>query len=98
MPADSARIRSTGDPQDLVDKLWLKILVGSLQRPENQCWCGFPAGPFGYNESPTSSCHTFCWKARRLFDVPFFCLPPRGFTALHFAGRSWRAAQRPRPL
>ncbi|MDP0970997.1 hypothetical protein Q6294_29030, partial [Klebsiella pneumoniae] len=51
-----------------------KIPVGGLQRPENQCWRGFPAGPFGYNESPTSSCHTFCWKARHLFDVPFFCL------------------------
>ena len=71
---DGGWICSTGDPQELVDKLWLKILVGGLQRPGNQCWCGLPGDPFGYNESPTSSCHTFCWKARRLFDVPFFYL------------------------
>jgi hypothetical protein len=64
-----------------VDNLWLKILVGGLQRAENQCWCGFPADPFGYNEVPTSSCHTFCWKARRLFDVPFFYVSHGAFSA-----------------
>jgi hypothetical protein len=42
-----------------VDNLWLKILVGGLQRAENQCWCGLSANPFGYNEVPTSSCQTF---------------------------------------
>ncbi|MDR7334757.1 hypothetical protein [Roseateles asaccharophilus] len=63
----------------------MKILVGDLQRPENQCWCGFPADAFGYNGSPTSSCHTFCWKARHLFDVPFFYVlgtALRAFTSL----------------
>ena len=27
---------------------------------------------FDYNEIPTSSCQSFCWKARHRFDVPFF--------------------------
>jgi hypothetical protein len=55
-----------------VDKLWIKFPVGESQRREIEEWCGLAAGAFGYNEIPTSSCHTFCWKARHYFDVPFF--------------------------
>jgi hypothetical protein len=50
--------------------------VGSPQRPENKHWCGFQGDAFGYNERPTSSCQTFCWKARHLFDAPFFYRDP----------------------
>jgi hypothetical protein len=55
-----------------------------LQRPKNKHWRGFQPGRFDYNESPTSSCQTFCWKARHHFDVPFFCRGParRAFTSL----------------
>jgi hypothetical protein len=59
-------------PQDFVDKLCINFRVGALQREQIQQWRGFPGGAFGYNEGPTSSCHTFCWKARHSFDVPFF--------------------------
>ncbi|MEP6739830.1 MAG: hypothetical protein ABJA61_05595 [Caldimonas sp.] len=40
---------------------------------------------------PTSSCHTFCWKARHSFDVPFFYLQHGAFRALHIASR-WELA------
>jgi hypothetical protein len=50
----------------------MKCGVGRSQREEIKHWRGLPPGPFGYNEIPTSSCHTFCWKARHSFDVPFF--------------------------
>jgi hypothetical protein len=59
-------------PQVFVDKVWTKIHVGGLQRQEIQQRRGFQPGSCGYNEVPTSSCHTFCWKARQSFDVPFF--------------------------
>ena len=41
---------------------------------EWRIWCasGFQPGGFGYNEGPTSSCQTFCWKARLLFGRAFF--------------------------
>jgi hypothetical protein len=55
-----------------VDKLWTDFAVGDLQRRTIKQWRGFQRGAFGYNETPTSSCHTFCWKARQSFDVPFF--------------------------
>jgi len=55
-----------------VDKLLMVFAVGRLQRREIKHWRGLRAGRFDYNESPTSSCHTFCWKARQRFDVPFF--------------------------
>jgi hypothetical protein len=55
-----------------VDILLTTFHVGTLQRPKNKHWRGFQPGPFDYNESPTSSCQTFCWKARHPFDVPFF--------------------------
>jgi len=57
-----------------VDNLLIKSRVGVVQRAEIKRWRGFPKGRFGYNEIPTSSCHTFCWKARHSFDVPFFYL------------------------
>jgi hypothetical protein len=59
-----------------VDILLKESPVGSLQRPKNKHWRGFQPDPFDYNEGPTSSCQTFCWKARQPFDVPFFCLSP----------------------
>jgi hypothetical protein len=62
-----------------VQKLLKQSLVGTLQRPENKQWCGFQPGPFRYNEGPTSSCHTFCWKARHpLGRAYFFALPRPG--------------------
>ncbi|HOM13286.1 MAG TPA: hypothetical protein PLB41_08200 [Rubrivivax sp.] len=57
---------------EAVDILWKSFAVGTLQRAENKHWRGFQPGAFDYNEGPTSSCQTFCWKARHLFDVPFF--------------------------
>jgi hypothetical protein len=62
-----------------------KIAVGGLQRREIKAPQGFAEGAFAYNEVPTSSCHTFCWKARHLFDVPFFCSPARRFRSLKSA-------------
>jgi hypothetical protein len=59
-------------PQAFVDKLLTVFHVGDSQRREIKQWRGLQRGAFGYNESPTSSCHTFCWKARQKFDVPFF--------------------------
>jgi len=63
---------SPGGPHAFVDNLWMDFDVGALQRREIKQRRGFQRGAFGYNESPTSSCHTFCWKARQSFDVPFF--------------------------
>jgi hypothetical protein len=51
----------------------MKMAVGSPQRREIKHWRGLRDNAFDYNEVPTSSCHTFCWKARQSFDVPFFC-------------------------
>jgi hypothetical protein len=59
-------------PQGIVDNLLISFAVGALQRLEIKQWRGFRLDAFGYNEGPTSSCHTFCWKARQVFDVPFF--------------------------
>jgi hypothetical protein len=61
-----------GGPQAIVDNLLIEFHVGHPQRAEIKHWRGLRRGAFGYNEIPTSSCHTFCWKARQLFDVPFF--------------------------
>ena len=63
---------SPAHPQVFVDKMWMKFHVGTPQRLEVEHWRGFQRGAFGYNESPTSSWQTFCWKARHYFDVPFF--------------------------
>jgi len=52
----------------------MKIPVGGPQRREIKDWRGLQRDAFDYNEVPTSSCHTFCWKARQSFDVPFFYL------------------------
>jgi hypothetical protein len=64
--------------------MWMKFLVGALQRPEFKHWRGFRAGAVGYNESPTSSCQTFCWKARRSSTCLFFSFSTalRAFTSL----------------
>jgi hypothetical protein len=63
---------SPGRPQGAVDNLLTIIAVGDVQRREIKQRCGFQPVRFDYNESPTSSCQTFCWKARQSFDVPFF--------------------------
>jgi hypothetical protein len=64
--------------------MWIDFLVGALQRAEIKHWRGFRGGAFGYNESPTSSCHTFCWKARRSSTCLFFGFGTalRAFTSL----------------
>jgi hypothetical protein len=84
---------SPNGPHDIVDKLLMKFDVGGVQRAEIKQWRGFQRGPFGYNEDPTSSCHTFCWKARQRFDVPFFYLGRRP-SRLHPTPRYEPAAQR----
>jgi hypothetical protein len=56
--------QSPRHPQGFVDILLINCPVGSLQREEIQQRRGFQPGCFDYNEIPTSSCHTFCWKAR----------------------------------
>jgi hypothetical protein len=59
--------------------------VGTPQRARTQEIRGLQRGPFGYNEGPTSSCHTFCWKARLQFGRAFFLFlahPFRAFTSL----------------
>ena len=65
-----------------------RIRVGTLQRREIKPWRGLRRGCFDYNEVPTSSCHTFCWKARHRFDVPFFWPPAAPFAALEIAAPS----------
>ena len=62
-----------------------RIRVGTLQRREIKPWRGLRPGCFDYNEVPTSSCHTFCWKARHRFDVPFFWPPAAPSAALEIA-------------
>jgi len=56
--------QSPRHPQGFVDILLINYPVGSLQREEIQQRRGLQPGCFDYNEIPTSSCHTFCWKAR----------------------------------
>lgn len=84
---------SPGHPQELVDNLWIEFAVGAVQRREIKQRRGFQPGGFDYNESPTSSCQTFCWKARQSFDVPFFCLRPSP-AGLHIASRYEPPTQR----
>jgi hypothetical protein len=77
---ENAAKLSPRHPQPFVDNLFTEIRVGALQRREIQQWRGLRPASFDYNEIPTSSCQSFCWKARQRFDVPFFCLrhaPPR---------------------
>jgi hypothetical protein len=71
-------------PQVFVDKLCIDFAVGESQRQEIERWRGLQPGRFDYNEIPTSSCQSFCWKARQSFDVPFFCARPalQAFTSL----------------
>jgi hypothetical protein len=52
-------------PQHFVDNLLMSYPVGRLQRREIQHWRGLQPASFDYNEIPTSSCQTFCWKARQ---------------------------------
>ena len=73
-------------PQGFVDNLLMTYPVGSLQRQEIEQRRGLQPGSFDYNEIPTSSCQSFCWKARHSFDVPFFWLqhgPFGAFTSLN---------------
>jgi len=55
-----------------VDNLLMDFHVGTLQRREIEQRRGLQPASFDYNEIPTSSCQSFCWKARQSFDVPFF--------------------------
>jgi hypothetical protein len=55
---------SPSHPQAFVDNMFITYPVGSLQRREIEQRRGLQPGSFDYNEIPTSSCHTFCWKAR----------------------------------
>ena len=80
-------------PQLFVDNMCISFDVGGVQRQEIKQWRGLQPGSSGYNEVPTSSCHTFCWKARQCFDVPFF-YPPIGRNAA--PQRRRRALARPR--
>jgi hypothetical protein len=68
---DSAKI-SPRHPQAFVDNLLMDFHVGTLQRREIEQRRGLQPASFDYNEIPTSSCQSFCWKARHSFDVPFF--------------------------
>jgi hypothetical protein len=60
---DAAKL-SPRHPQAFVDKLLMDFPVGALQRREIEQRRGLRPASFDYNEIPTSSCHTFCWKAR----------------------------------
>jgi hypothetical protein len=60
--------------------------VGTLQRHEIEQRRGLQPASFDYNEIPTSSCQSFCWKARQSFDVPFFCVQ-HGLTGHAIASR-----------
>jgi hypothetical protein len=55
---------SPSHPQGFVDNLLMTYPVGSLQRQEIEQRRGLQPGSFDYNEIPTSSCQSFCWKAR----------------------------------
>jgi len=63
---------SPGHPHAFVDNMLMTYPVGGLQRQEIEQRRGLQPGSFDYNEIPTSSCQSFCWKARQSFDVPFF--------------------------
>jgi hypothetical protein len=55
---------SPSHPHGFVDNMLITYPVGSLQRREIEQWRGLQPGSFDYNEIPTSSCQSFCWKAR----------------------------------
>ena len=55
---------SPGHPHMFVDNMLMTYPVGGLQRREIEQWRGLQPGSFDYNEIPTSSCQSFCWKAR----------------------------------
>jgi hypothetical protein len=68
-----------------VDNLLIKIRVGVSQRREIKHWRGFAQGPFGYNEVPTSSCHTFLLEGASFVRRAFFLATAqrcRAFTSL----------------
>ncbi|MEK8031821.1 hypothetical protein AACH06_13420 [Ideonella sp. DXS29W] len=78
---------SPGYAQQVVDKLLKDFAVGTLQRAPTQEIRGLQRGPFGYNEGPTSSCHTFLLEGASPFlDVPFFYVWPHP-AGLHIASR-----------
>jgi len=61
--SDASKL-SPRHPQAFVDNLLMDSPVGGPQRREIQHRRGLQPASFDYNEIPTSSCHTFCWKAR----------------------------------
>jgi hypothetical protein len=61
---DDAENLSPTRPQGFVHNLCITYPVGGMQRREIKQWRGLQACSFDYNEIPTSSCQSFCWKAR----------------------------------
>jgi hypothetical protein len=55
-----------------VDKLLKDFAVGTLQRAQTQEIRGLQRGAFGYNEGPTSSCHTFLLEGASPFWTCLF--------------------------
>jgi hypothetical protein len=70
-------------PQAYVDNLLINIRVGAPQRREIKHWRAFPQGRFGYNEIPTSSCHTFLLEGASFVRRAFFLTPARPFGPSH---------------
>jgi hypothetical protein len=70
-------------PQAYVDNLLIDSLVGGPQREEIKHWRGLRRGPFGYNEIPTSSCHTFLLEGASIVRRAFFLRTARPFGPSH---------------
>jgi hypothetical protein len=68
---------SPGYAQGVVDKLLKDFAVGTLQRAQTQEIRGLQRGPFGYNEGPTSSCHTFLLEGASPFWTCLFFVSGR---------------------
>lgn len=78
-----------------VDKLCITFFCWHLATAGNPALARVPGGSFGYNEVPTSSCQTFCWKARHLFGRAFFLVGCSALWAAQSAPQS--ATQRAAP-
>jgi hypothetical protein len=66
---------SPGYAHGVVDKLLKDFAVGTLQRAQTQEIRGLQRGAFGYNEGPTSSCHTFLLEGASPFWTCLFFSP-----------------------
>ena len=68
---------------EVVHNLWMKFMLVTCNDIKTQQRRGFHRGAFGYNESPTSSCHTILLEGASLFGRAFFLVltpafPPAG--------------------